>query len=318
MKLKYRHLSPRLGYKALLSFYILLVSGLMPAVSHAQELKVLVSIKPLALLIAPLLSDKPQSSVSVDSLLPANASPHSYALKVSDRQQLLDADLVVWVGPDMERFLQKPISSLPSDKTLAAMSVGQMHWPEPAGSHAGEGDSGHDHHGLHDPHFWLDPRNAIALLKAVAKRLQVLNPSQHLLYQRRLENSVAKIRESEAKIVEILKNVRHQPFVVSHDGIGHFVARFGLNQLAAIRVNVDSKPGARHLYALRKGIVAAKVSCLFVEPGETRGWGVRLAQELNLRAVSLDTLAAEAEGMGYTEFIEGLAQGLESCLSGEA
>lgn len=313
MKSKYRPYLPQIRLKTVLSICALLACCLMPAVLHSQELKVLVSIKPLALLIAPLLGDKPQRPSSVDILLPANASPHRYALKVSNRNQLSEADLVVWVGPGMERFLLKPIGSLDSEKTLAAMSVGLMNWPESANGPSAE----HDHHGMHDPHFWLDPQNAVVLLEAVAQRLQVLNPAQHLIYQRRLENMVAKIRESESKIIEILGKVKNQPFVISHDGFGHFVARFGLNQLAAIRLNVDSKPGARHLYALRKNIVEEKVRCVFVEPGETKGWGVRLAEELNLRAVSLDTLAVEVEGIGYTGFIEGLAQTVEGCLSGE-
>jgi len=279
-----------------------------------EELNVLVSIKPLALLIAPLLSDKPQTPRSVGILLPAKASPHNYALKVSDRKRLLAADLVVWVGADMERFLQKPIAAITranAKKSLAAMDVSAMHWPEPADDH----DNKHQHHGLHDPHFWLNPQNAIALLEAVAKRLQVLNPSQQQIYQRRFESIRSKITESELKIVDILKNVHSKPFVVSHDGFGHFIARFALNQLAAIRINVDSKPGAKHLYELRKDIVRAGARCLLLDPGETHGWGPRLAKELNLQVASLDILAIEAEEMGYAEYIEGLAVTVESCLS---
>jgi len=295
--------------------------GLVPGMINAEELNteeinVLVSIKPLALLIAPLLSDKPQTAGSVDILLPPKASPHSYALKVSDRKQLIAADLVVWVGADMERFLEKPIAAITRadvKKTLAAMDATAMHWPEQAAGHTTK----HQHHDLHDPHFWLNPQNAIVLLEAVAKRLQVLNPGQQQNYQRRLEALTANIVDSELKIVDILKNVHSKPFVVSHDGFGHFIARFGLNQLAAIRVGVDSKPGAKHLYELRKDIVRAEAPCVLVEPGETDGWGVRLAEELNLRVASLDILAEEVEDMGYAKYIEGLARTVEACLLDE-
>jgi len=306
-------------FKTILGAFVFTVCGLVPGMINAEEpnteeINVLVSIKPLALLIAPLLSDKPQTGGSVDILLPTNASPHNYALKVSDRKQLIAADLVLWVGADMERFLEKPIAAITRanpEKTLAAMDVSGMHWPEPADEH----ESKHQHHGLHDPHFWLNPQNAIVLLQAVAKRLQVLNPSQEQSYQRRLENMRSKISESELKVVDILKNVYSKPFVVSHDGFGHFIARFGLNQLAAIRVSVDSKPGARHLYTLRKDIMRAEASCVLVEPGETDGWGVRLAEELNLRVASLDILALGVEDMGYANYIEGLARTVEACLS---
>jgi len=319
LNLRYRSFLARKRFKTTLGACVFALCGLLPSMINAEELntqepKVLVSIKPLALLIAPLLSDMPQIAGSVDILLPPKASPHSYALKVSDRKQLIAADLVVWVGADMERFLEKPIAAITradAQKTLAAMDVSAMHWPESADEH----DSKHQHHGLHDPHFWLNPQNAIALLDAVAKRLQVLNPGQQQDYQRRLEDLTSKIVDSELKVVDILKNVHSKPFVVSHDGFGHFVARFGLKQLAAIRVGVDSKPGAKHLYELRKGIVKAEAPCVLVDPGETDGWGVRLAEELNLRVASLDILAEEVGDMGYAKYIEGLARTVEACLS---
>jgi len=321
LSLRCRFFLAQKRYKTILVACVFTVCGIVPSMINAEELNteelnVLVSIKPLALLIAPLLSDKPQTPGSVDILLPVKASPHNYALKVSDRKQLIAADLVVWVGAEMERFLEKPIAAITrtdAEKTLAAMDVNAMHWPESAGDHGAK----HQHHGLHDPHFWLNPQNAIVLLEAVAKRLQVLNPSQQQNYQRRLERMTSKISESELKIVDILKNVYAKPFVVSHDGFGHFIARFGLNQLAAIRVSVDSKPGARHLYALRKDIVRAEARCVLVEPGETDGWGVRLAEELNLRVASLDILAVGVEDMGYAKYIEGLARTVEACLSEE-
>ncbi|MFW5680573.1 MAG: metal ABC transporter solute-binding protein, Zn/Mn family, partial [Pseudomonadota bacterium] len=44
------------------------------------------------------------------TLLPAGASPHAYALRPSEAARLERADLVVWVGPDLERFLERPLA----------------------------------------------------------------------------------------------------------------------------------------------------------------------------------------------------------------
>ena len=317
-----------------LLFVWVLVACSMSVVAQTQELKVLVSIKPLALLLEPLLSDDKAAGSKLDILLPVNASPHRYALKVSDRQQLADADLVVWVGPDMERFLQKPLLSIDGAKTLAAMNVKGMRWPTFDDDHKGgnHGDSqkgdnrdadsradggrarSHYDEGIHDPHFWLDPVNASAFVRAVAERLQVLNPAQSLAYQRRAQNLLAKIEKSDHKIREKLKSLSRRPFVVSHDGFGHFINRYQLNQLAAIRTRVDSKPGARHLYTLRQRIATEKAQCIFIEPGENSGWGGRLANEMDLQAVVLDPLAREEHIEEYTEFIETLALAMEDCL----
>ena len=45
-------------------------------------------------------------------LVPAGASPRDYSLKLSDVQKVKSADLVVWVGEDIDAFLAKPIERI--------------------------------------------------------------------------------------------------------------------------------------------------------------------------------------------------------------
>ena len=85
------------------------LSSLLPAVtltwlvaaSAFAEPRVLTSIKPLQLIAAAV-----QDGVGTpDVLLPAGASPHHYTLRPSDLRQVKEADLVYWIGPDLEGFL---------------------------------------------------------------------------------------------------------------------------------------------------------------------------------------------------------------------
>ena len=39
-------------------------------------------------------------------------SPHAFSLKPSQAAALEDADLIFWVGPEMETFLAKPIETI--------------------------------------------------------------------------------------------------------------------------------------------------------------------------------------------------------------
>ena len=45
-------------------------------------------------------------------ILPPGASPHGYALRPSEARVLQEADLVVWVGPDLTPWLADPIAAL--------------------------------------------------------------------------------------------------------------------------------------------------------------------------------------------------------------
>ncbi|WP_151704876.1 zinc ABC transporter substrate-binding protein [Nitrincola alkalilacustris] len=67
--------------------------------------QVVTSIKPLQL-IASAIGD---GVTEPELLLPENASPHSFTLRPSDMQRLTEAELIFWVGPDLEQSLSRPL-----------------------------------------------------------------------------------------------------------------------------------------------------------------------------------------------------------------
>ncbi len=276
--------------------------------------QVLVSIKPLALLLAPLVSDEPEEQSLVQTLLPANASPHHYAMSVSDRRKLSEADLFVWVGVDLERFLAKPVGTMGEQKTLAASEVSGLSWPADVQGH---GHAGHSEHDFHDPHLWLNPMNAKTIVMAFAERLTLLNPALAATYQTRATNLASKIDNMAAKIRKNLESHQSSPFLVSHDGFAHFVQHFELNQMGAVSAGSDAKPGARHIAQLRGQLESEKVACVFVERDEGFDWGKRLADDVGIRSVLLDPLGRSHEIKSYEDLLGHLLAGFEQCFQQE-
>ena len=86
-----------------LSLLVLLLCwlGLAPAVA-AQDVRVLNTIKPLQQIASAILHDIDTPALLMDP----GASPHSYALRPSDRSALAEAERIYWVGPELELFLQ--------------------------------------------------------------------------------------------------------------------------------------------------------------------------------------------------------------------
>jgi zinc transport system substrate-binding protein len=73
---------------------------------HAEPRSVVTSILPVHSLVAGLVHGIHRADV----LLPASASPHGYAMRPSEARLLQDADLFIWVGPELEAFLARPLS----------------------------------------------------------------------------------------------------------------------------------------------------------------------------------------------------------------
>ena len=72
------------------------------------DIKVVASIKPIHSLASYLMNGVAKPDLIVDGY----ASPHGFAMKPSHAKMLQNADLIFWVGEDVENFLEKPLGSI--------------------------------------------------------------------------------------------------------------------------------------------------------------------------------------------------------------
>ncbi|MGB0732323.1 MAG: zinc ABC transporter substrate-binding protein [Pontibacterium sp.] len=110
--------------------------------ADTTPLNVVTTIKPLQLIVADLIGD----AGKVDVLLPPGSSPHHFTLKPSQIRTLAEADMVVWVGEDMERFMVKMLGELDTPHFTMVEAVGDSH-----DEHDGHADH-EEHHGEHQDH----------------------------------------------------------------------------------------------------------------------------------------------------------------------
>ena len=91
-----------------LPFILSILSFLTIFVPANAEIKVVTSIKPIHSLASYLMDGVAKPDLIVDGY----SSPHNFALKPSHAKMLQDADLIFWVGEDLENFLEKPLNSI--------------------------------------------------------------------------------------------------------------------------------------------------------------------------------------------------------------
>ena len=89
--------------------FILSILSLLTFFSPANaETKVVASIKPIHSLASYLMNGVSKPELIVDGY----SSPHGFAMKPSHAKMLQEADLIFWVGEDLESFLEKPLKSI--------------------------------------------------------------------------------------------------------------------------------------------------------------------------------------------------------------
>lgn len=284
---------------------LLLLALLLPAFVLADEAEkeftIIASIRPLALIAQDVAGDL----ASIETLLPSGASHHDYSMRISDRRRLDAADLVLWMGPAMERFLERPLRTLDPSRVL---TLGQNTQTQP--------DRHHDHSHAVDLHQWLDPRLAAGMAEAIGARLQQLLPQHRLLVEQRVREVLAHYEALHRELQTILAPVQTVGFVVEHRGYDLLVATYGLHQIGWISEHSDQPPSVRHIYQLEQQIrqqpEGEQARCLFNERAHKSQAVANLAAQLGLRLRSLDILGDEADT--YAALMRHLAEDMADCL----
>ena len=135
------------------------------------EVKVVTSIKPIHSLVSAVMEGVGEPSL----LVKGAGSPHTYSLKPSQAKQLQEADLVFWMGHDLEAFLENSIESIATN----AKSVPLMDSHSLTKLEFREGGAFEDH-GDHDQMIPLKQNHPNHhALRASATGVVNLNPSLH-------------------------------------------------------------------------------------------------------------------------------------------
>ena len=322
--------------------------SLFSFISYAEaEPKVVTSIKPLHSLISYVMDGVGSPNLLVDG----SSSPHTFQLKPSHATMLQEADVVFWIGEDLESFLETPLDSIAANaRKITLMDSDQIELlkfreknvfedhhdehdehneHEEHEEHADEHDEheehadghdeheGHDDHGHHhgefDIHFWLDPEIAKSIVKIAYLELSEVDPANQATYQINASNAVI---ELDKLINDTRTKINSDAkYIVFHDAYQYFEQRFGIEVIGALTVNPEVLPGAKQLAEIREVIEHEKVNCLFSEPQFNPSIANTIAQDTGIKVAVIDPLGAELEPGKelYFQLIGDMATSFESC-----
>ena len=311
------------------------------------DVKVVTSIKPLHSLASYLMDGVAKPDLIVDGY----ASPHGFAMKPSHAKMLQNADLIFWVGEDLESFLEKPLSSIAKKaEKIELMEIKGLnvlkfrernifdeHDHEDHDDHGKKEDDHDDHdhddhgkkeehddhgdhdgheghaHGEYDPHIWLDPMNAKVILNEMVEHLIENDPKNEAKYKSNLDKALKDVDKLTIDVMTELSNSVSS--IVFHDAYQYFEKRFNVNILGAFTVNTDVMPGAEQLAEIREIIEHDKVACVFSEPQFNPDIIKAVAKDMNIKTGVVDPLGATLDpGKDlYFKLIRNMSASFKGC-----
>lgn len=303
-----------------------LSTALFGALTGTANAAVVASLKPLGF-IASAIAD---GVTTTEVLLPDGASEHDYALRPSDVKRLKNADLVFWVGPEMEAFMDKSAQQIPAAKQVVMSGLPEVKPLLMKGSaddeheHAGhdhgdENSDEHHHHGDYNMHLWLSPEIARMSAVAIHDKLVELMPQSRARLDANLKSFEANLAQTDKQVGNELAPLKGKGYFVFHDAYGYFEKHFGLTPLGHFTVNPEIQPGAQRLHQIRTQLVEQKATCVFAEPQFRPAVVEAVARGTSVRMGTLDPLGTPVQlgKESYSKFLTLLSSQYASCLKGD-
>jgi zinc transport system substrate-binding protein len=307
-----------------ISFILSILSLLTIFTPANAEIKVVTSIKPIHSLASYLMDGVGKPDLIVDGF----NSPHGFSMKPSHAKMLQNADLIFWIGEDLESFLEKPLNSIAKKaekielieiKGLNVLKFRERNIfdehdhddhakkeddhddhakkEDDHDDHAKKEDDHDDHdgheghgHGEYDPHVWLDPINAKVILKEMTEHLIENDSKNASTYKSNLDKALKDIDKLTMDVMTELNESTSS--IVFHDAYQYFEKRFNVKILGAFTVNTDVMPGAEQLSEIREIIEHDKVKCIFSEPQFNPDIIKVVAKDMNIKTGVVDPLGA--------------------------
>ena len=325
---------------------VLACSQTIPAAA-AQTPPVAASIGPIHSLVQMVLGDHGEAGL----LMEPGESPHGAAFRPSQRRMIDSAALVFIVDPEFERHLAKPLEDhggmvalarspglvlLPSRRELrfeASEDEHDDHGHDGDDHDDGHKDDGHDDHddhghddhddhghahGREDLHVWLDPRNAVLMVRHIETQLAKQVPEHKADFAANARAAEAKLKALDAEISARMEAARHIRFISFHDGYQYFERRYGLTVPATVLDLHGEAVSAARLRDLEEIMRNERVDCIFTEPQFDAKLVAVLQRSSDAKRSGMDPLGSELKpGVEfYPDLIRDIAGAVESCASG--
>ncbi|OCG25577.1 zinc ABC transporter substrate-binding protein [Gilliamella sp. HK2] len=301
--------------------FLMILGSLMfiQSIVNYANAKVISSVKPIGFIVEAIASGVTDN----DILLPDGASPHSYYLKPSDLAKVKSAELVVWVGEDMEAFMPTILKSIDKQKQIELMAIPEIKVLLRTGHEDHEHEDTHSHpipanghHGEYDEHIWLSPKIAKVIAQSIHDRLITLYPDKNALIDANLNEFIIKLAETEQNIAKKLINVQNRGYFVFHDAYGYFESQFGLKNLGSFTINPAIQPGVQKVYAIQQALKEHRAVCVFREPQFSPAVIEKIVNGTDVGIGELNPLGTgiALSKDAYSQFLAKLTEQLLDCL----
>lgn len=178
--------------------------------------------------------------VDVSLLLTPGTETHTYEPTPQDIINVNKADLYIYTGKYMEPWSDKIANSITSNTQVldASKNINLINEKQFEKEHDtidnNEEESDNSHHHEYDPHIWLNPQNAIGMVKNIEEELCNIDPQNKDYYQKNAENYIKQLTNLDNEIETTIKESKKNKIAFGGTfAYAYFIQRYNLQYVSA-------------------------------------------------------------------------------------
>ncbi len=220
-------------------------------------MRVVTTVSPLRNIVENVGGDR----VTVIGLVPEGTNSHTFEPAPSAVQQLVEADLVVINGLNLELpALELAEANARPDVEIVQLGREAINPNEYVFDFSFPQDQGNP-----NPHLWTAPNLAIRYAEIVRDALSRLDAEGAPYYAENFERFRDRVNEMDALFAEAIQTIpaQNRKLLTYHDSFPFFAARYGLEIIGAIQPSDFSDPSPREVAGLIEQLRDAAVPAIF-------------------------------------------------------
>lgn len=283
--------------KRLLTLFALATTLTAGRAFAAEPLRVVTTIQDLASITKEVGGDR----VDVTAIAKGYQDPHFVEPKPSFLLLLRRAELLEVVGLELEIGWLPPLLDQSRNNAIRPGQAGYLdisRGVEILDRPTGEVNrSMGDVHPMGNPHFWLDPANAVRIARQIRNKLVELRPADTAVFDRNLGVFINRLNDANKRWVAELAPYRGAKIVTYHNSWPNFVRHFGLDVVDHVEPKPGIPPSPSHTLDLINTIKSQQVKAIVMEPYFDRKTPQSVAEKTGAKVVVLYPSVGGAPGL---------------------
>lgn len=254
----------------------------------AETIEVISTILPLSDIVKNIGGDK----VSVKTLIPPGANPHTYEISPTQAVSVAKASLFIRVGAGLDDFVDKIMSSISSKETVVLKVTDEVDLIDG------------------DPHVWLDPVIVKErIVPAITEALCRIAPENATYFRKNQSLYQKKLDALHEEIERLLSNLKGRPLISVHSAWRYFCLRYGLKGIY-VEEFPGKEPSPRWISTVVDLAKESGARAIFVEPQFSAKMAETIAQELGVGVYKADPIGKEGVP-GFNTYIDLMKSNVE-------